>query len=126
MFLAVACAGRVAPDAHADDAKVIAVSASCDPTGICSFDVTVQHPDTGWTHFADRWDVVTPDGTILATRVLRHPHVEEQPFTRSLGGVEVPAAAGSVRVRAHCSKNGYGGKELEVQVPRRRAGSKGG
>ena len=38
---------------------------------------------TGWEHYANKWDVVGPDDTILGTRVLLHPHVNEQPFTRS-------------------------------------------
>ena len=46
--------------------------------------VTLAHPDTGWDHYADGWEVVTGDGTSLGLRVLAHPHVDEQPFTRSL------------------------------------------
>ncbi len=38
------------------------------------FDVTVHHNDEGWDHYANSWDVVAPDGKVLATRVLHHPH----------------------------------------------------
>ena len=66
------------------------------------FVVTLEHNDEDWNHFADRWEVWTPDGkTLLDTRSLAHPHVEEQPFTRSLSGVEIPEGVNQVLVRAH-------------------------
>jgi len=83
-----------------------------------SFDVTVQHSDEGWQHYADKWDIVGPDGKILATRVLYHPHVSEQPFTRSLSGVEIGAGISSVIIRAHDLVHGYGGLEMAVELPR--------
>ena len=80
------------------------------------FAVTVQHGDTGWDHYADRWEVVSPDGEVLATRVLAHPHEQEQPFTRSLSGVVLPASLTEVVVRAHDSVHGFGGAELTVPL----------
>ena len=44
------------------------------------------HPDTGWDDYADGWRVLDMDGNELGMRVLHHPHVDEQPFTRSLSG----------------------------------------
>lgn len=72
-----------------------------------SFDVTLRYPDTGWEDYADGWHVETPEGDILGTRILLHPHVNEQPFTRSLGGVTVPAAVTTVIVRSHDLVSGY-------------------
>jgi hypothetical protein len=46
----------------------------------------VRHEDVGWQHYADRWEVLASGGEVLATRVLAHPHVDEQPFVRNLGG----------------------------------------
>lgn len=86
--------------------------------GVYRFEVTVRHADTGWDHYADKWDVVAPDGTILGTRVLYHPHVDEQPFTRGLTDVSIPPGIDSVSVRAHDSVHGYGGSEQTVEVPR--------
>jgi hypothetical protein len=54
----------------------------------------------------------------LGTRVLYHPHVDEQPFTRSLGGVRIPAEVTSVILRAHDSVHGAGGREVVVELPR--------
>ena len=58
------------------------------------------------------------DGEILATRILRHPHVEEQPFTRSLDKVELPEGSTSVRIRAGDSVHGLGGAEVLVPLPK--------
>ena len=79
--------------------------------------MTVRHPDTGWEHYADKWDVMAPDGTVLGTRVLLHPHENEQPFTRSLSGVQIPEGLSEVVVRSHDLVHEYGGKELAVQLP---------
>lgn len=87
-----------------------------------TFHVTVAHADTGWDHYADRWEVVGPDGTVLATRILAHPHVNEQPFTRSQSGIEIPQTTLSVTVRAHDSVDGYGGNEIVVELPQNTGG----
>jgi hypothetical protein len=71
--------------------------------------VTLSHPDTGWDHYADGWEVRTPDGTVLGTRVLAHPHETEQPFTRSLGGLRVPDGVTELVIRARCNTDGYTG-----------------
>lgn len=79
-------------------------------------DVTVSHPDTGWDHYADGWDVLGPDGTSLGTRILHHPHVDEQPFTRSLSGVVIPDGVTEITLRAHCSVDEWAGAQ-SVRVP---------
>jgi hypothetical protein len=85
--------------------------------------VTVQHPDTGWEDYADGWDVLTPAGTVLKpdpdspfTRLLLHPHENEQPFTRSQSGIDIPSDVTEVRVRAHDLVDGYGGREVVVDL----------
>ena len=67
--------------------------------------VTLAHPDTGWDHYADGWRVETEDGTVIGTRELLHPHVEEQPFTRSLTVNDLPD--GPLFIRAKCSVDGW-------------------
>ncbi len=81
-------------------------------------DVSVRHADAGWEHYADRWDVLAPDGSVLGTRILLHPHDNEQPFTRSLGGVIVPEGVEYVIIRANDILHGLGGKEQQVEVPK--------
>lgn len=97
-------------------ANVISVRALLQADGDWTFDVTVQHEDTGWEHYADLWEVLAMDGEVFATRVLTHPHVEEQPFTRSQSGIVIPEGVTQVRVRAHDLVHGYGGREVVVDV----------
>ena len=85
---------------------------------VCRFLVEVRHADEGWKHYADRWEVLSPDGEVLATRVLRHPHVDEQPFTRALEAVRIPVGIERVKIRAHDSVHGYGGEEVDLEIPR--------
>ncbi len=116
--LALLAWSLAAPAARAGEADVVAAEAVPDGPGSWRFHVTVAHGDTGWQHYADKWDVVAPDGAVLGTRVLLHPHEAEQPFTRSLGGVKVPAGTGAVVLRAHDKEHGYGGKEVTVVLRR--------
>ena len=102
---------------HAGEADVVNVRATQTGAGVWHFDVTVSHADAGWDHYADRWDVIGADGAVLATRVLYHPHVDEQPFTRRLSGVAIPAGTDRVRLRAHDSVHEYGGAEMTVDLP---------
>ena len=97
-------------------ADVLFVRATQNAGGAWTFDVTVQHADTGWEHYADAWEVLSPADEVLATRVLTHPHVEEQPFTRSMSGIEIPMDLTRVRVRAHDLVHGYGGEEVTVDL----------
>lgn len=102
----------------AGEADVEKVKISKESAGSYRFDVTVRHDDKGWDHYANKWEVVAPDGKVLGTRILAHPHDTEQPFTRSLGGVKIPAGVEKVRVRAYDSVHGAGGTEQEVVVPK--------
>lgn len=101
----------------AGDANVLQVNPSCTKDLVCSFDVTVEHADSGWDHYANKWDVLTTDGTIVASRELLHPHENEQPFTRSLHDVKLPAGTKEVDVRAYDSVHGYGGQMVRVSIP---------
>jgi len=104
--------------ALAGKADVVAARAVKDSDGTYRFAVTVRHDDTGWEHYANAWEVVGPDGTVLGVRKLLHPHENEQPFTRYLGGVKLPAGISKVTLRAVDSKHGHGGKELTIEVPK--------
>jgi hypothetical protein len=86
--------------------------------GAWRFSATVAHADTGWEHYADAWRVVGADGTVYGVRELLHPHVNEQPFTRSLSGVAIPEGVDRVFVEARDSVHGWGGARVEVVLPR--------
>jgi len=80
------------------------------------FSVTIKHADTGWDHYADGWRVETDAGDVLGTRVLAHPHETEQPFTRSLSGVELPEGMMTVQIRAKCSVDGWSKDTVEFRL----------
>lgn len=101
----------------AGEADVLNAEARRDSDGTFRFSVTLHHDDAGWDHYADRWDVLALDGTVLATRVLLHPHVGEQPFTRSLSGVEIPPTNREVIIRGGDSVHGFGGAEWILALP---------
>jgi len=93
--------------AAADSAKVVNVTSSkTGPTW--TFNVTIAHGDTGWDHYADGWGVYLPDGTELGYRILAHPHVNEQPFTRSLRGVKIPQGTSTVIIKPRDLVHGVG------------------
>jgi len=78
-------------------------------------DVTLVHPDTGWDHYADGWRVEDADGNVLGLRVLGHPHVNEQPFTRSLS-ISGPLPD-IIYVRARCNVDGWSETVFEIATP---------
>ena len=101
---------------YAGEVRIVDVRVECPSS--CTFAVTLEHADQGWNHYANQWDVVMLDGKILKSRVLHHPHVDEQPFTRSLSGVIVPQGVQQVRIRARDTVHGYSDQEYLVDLPR--------
>jgi hypothetical protein len=120
--LAVSLCLIVATVADAGEADVIAVKVRPSASGVYGFDVTVRSRDSGWDYYAERFEVLAPDGSVLGTRVLLHPHDDEQPFTRELEGVRIPASIRQVAVRAWMKRGqqpkAAGGASVLVQLPR--------
>lgn len=110
-------AGLMTTSALAHDPTVIDVRV--EQAGMLwNIHVTVEHADTGWDHYADGWEVQDADGNVLAYRKLMHPHVDEQPFTRSLSGVAIPDGTREIFVRAHCSVDGWASEFVRVDLSR--------
>ena len=86
-------------------AKVTDVEATGEANNY-TFAVTVSSPDKGCDRYADWWEVVTPEGELIYRRVLLHSHVDEQPFERTGGQVNI-APEQPVIVRVHMSPTGY-------------------
>ena len=101
----------------AGEADVIEVNVKKNNKNSYNFSVTVFHKDAGWKHYANKWEIIGANGTILGTRILHHPHVNEQPFTRSLSSVVIPARVKTVIIRAHDSVHDYGGKVISLKLP---------
>jgi hypothetical protein len=107
----------IAAPLAAGEADVLEVEVINTGSGTYRFSATIRHADTGWDHYANRFEAIAPDGKILGTRTLYHPHVNEQPFTRSQSGVLIPRGVSQVTVRAGDSVHGIGGEQQTVTLP---------
>lgn len=99
------------------DEPVIENATARQSGGSWTFSVTLSHPDTGWEHYADGWRVLDMDGNELGLRVLAHPHEQEQPFTRSLSGVQIPEGTTQVQIQARCLTDGWGQQRYPLELP---------
>ena len=102
--------------AYADDVKIIAADFRSSGDHSWSVSVTLNHADAGWDHYADNWRVVDGEGHVLGDRVLYHPHVDEQPFTRSLSNVTIPENVSTVYIEAHDKVHGWSANKLKVDL----------
>ncbi|MEL6565068.1 MAG: hypothetical protein AAFQ59_11555 [Pseudomonadota bacterium] len=107
----------IASPAIAEEPAIEAVDVTRTGTDTYRFSVTISHPDTGWDHYADGWRVLDMNGNELGMRVLFHPHVDEQPFTRSLDGVQIPAGTTQVQVQARDLPDGWNEGTTIVDLP---------
>jgi hypothetical protein len=65
-----------------------------------------------------------PDGSVYGEHTLAHDHANEQPFTRTQCGMEIPNEVDQVTVEERDSKHGYGGTTVTCSCPTgRSAGS---
>jgi len=115
IILLFACSSQNAEqqalDGNKKFADVTKVSISGNEGGY-RFSVTLSSPDKGCNQYADWWEVISEEGNLIYRRILGHSHVNEQPFTRSGGGVDITSDQ-IVWVRAHMNNTGYGGKTLK-------------
>jgi hypothetical protein len=95
-------------------ADVLSVRVTGNP-GAYQFAVEVASPDTGCEQYADWWEVFSENEQLLYRRILLHSHVNEQPFIRSGGPVDITADT-PVYVRAHMNTTGYGGQVVKGTV----------
>ena len=105
----------IAPAAHGEAPQVLAAKA--EKSGkTWRIHVTLTHPDTGWDHYADGWEVTDAEGNRLGYRTLHHPHESEQPFTRSLTGLSLPGGTREIFIRARCTRDDWSGEPVRVQL----------
>ncbi|HED33856.1 MAG TPA: hypothetical protein ENJ08_06510 [Gammaproteobacteria bacterium] len=101
----------------ASEVEIVSAHAECDAARQCIFRVALKHADTGWEHYANVWKVMTPDGDELVTRVLHHPHVNEQPFTRSSSRVKIAGDIKQVIIKAGDKPNGLNSLVYKLTLP---------
>ncbi|MFT4609205.1 MAG: hypothetical protein ACI8VY_000228 [Cellvibrionaceae bacterium] len=78
---------------------------------------TLAHADTGWQHYANEWQILDESGKVIGRRVLHHPHVNEQPFSRS-HTLDIPISVNIITIRGIDSVHGIGGGELSIKLVR--------
>jgi hypothetical protein len=83
------------------------------------FDVTISSPYDTAERYADAFRVTSATGTMFGERILLHDHATEQPFTRDLYGVRIPAQVSTVIVQGRDRKYGYGGGVMTITLPAR-------
>jgi len=108
--------------ADADEVKILVADFYISGGDRWSANVTLKHGDTGWDHYADNWRVVDGEGKLLGDRVLRHPHVDEQPFTRGLRDIKVPEGTTIVYIEAHDKVHGWTPTRLKVDLSKANGG----
>ena len=101
---------------QANQAQVIEVKINALGNGTYRIDTTLQHADTGWKHYANAWFVYDTSGRLLGERILHHPHVDEQPFTRSLT-LKIPSTIKDIVIKAQDSVHGLNEQGKTVEVP---------
>ncbi|MDH5409735.1 MAG: hypothetical protein OEZ33_11870 [Gammaproteobacteria bacterium] len=102
---------------QAGPAEIVAVEME-QQSGTWTAHVTLKHGDTGWKHYADGWRIINIKGKVLGHRTLHHPHVSEQPFTRSLSNIEIPPKTKIVFVEAHDKVHGWNNNRVKVNLTR--------
>ncbi len=98
----------------AGEADVLSAKVEFMGDGNYRFNVTIQHTDEGWGHFAKAWVILNSDDKILGSRILRHPH-SKKPFTRS-AIIAIPEEINQVVIRAYDQIHEFGGKELIIEI----------
>lgn len=106
----------IAPAAWADNPVIETATAQKSGSG-WTISATLSHPDTGWDHYADGWRVLDKEGNELGLRELSHPHVREQPFTRSLSNIQIPEGTTQVQIQARCLVHGWAQQTYLLDLP---------
>ena len=106
----------------ANDINILAAAIIHQSHGEYLVNVKLEHHDTGWQHYADEWRLVDNKGNILGSRVLQHPHVHEQPFTRSLSNVKISSELETVYIEAHDKVHGWTKNHLMIDLTKIQSG----
>jgi hypothetical protein len=97
---------------------VLGADAVLTADGTWRISATLSSPYDSPERYADAWRVLDPDGAELAVRVLVHDHATEQPFTRSLSGVEIPTDVTEITIEGRDLVNGWGGPTVQLELDR--------
>lgn len=100
----------------AGQALIEKVEAECTIDRVCKFSVTINHADEGWEHFANGWEIFTPQGELLGHQALAHPHVNERPFTRTVRNIKIPLSVDTVVLKARDTVHGVSDRKYVMRL----------
>jgi len=118
-FAAMTSAASAADVSQQKHPDVIGAKVRTSGKDTFDFDVTVSSPYDSPQRYADAFRVMGKDGKVYGERTLFHDHASEQPFTRDLYAVKIPATVRVVVIQGRDKQFGYGGKVVEVSLPAR-------
>jgi hypothetical protein len=108
--LAGACGDNVGPESEqVRFPDVIDATATLTGDGSWTVAATLSSPYETADRYADAWRILGSDGEVLGVRELLHDHSTEQPFTRTLTGVEIGDQVESVVIEGRDQLSGWGG-----------------
>lgn len=113
------CSGEEPPGTSGETQRfpdVVDVDVTETGDNVYRFDVTISSPYDTPERYADAWRVKSEDGTVYGIRELLHDHAGEQPFTRSLSDVRIPAGTERVIIEGRDLEYGWGGDTLTVEL----------
>ncbi|MFQ3261654.1 hypothetical protein [Reinekea sp.] len=93
------------------------INATYTVTGnIYRFDVTISSEYDSAQRYADAFRILDEDGVVYGIRELAHDHANEQPFTRSLSGVNIPDPINTLIIEGRDQKYGWGGETFLIKL----------
>jgi hypothetical protein len=98
---------------------VVAATVTQSGADTFDFEVTISSAYDTPQRYADGFHIIGSDNKVYGERKLMHDHETEQPFKRELTGVHIPSGINTVLVQARDQKYGWGGKVVQVSLPRR-------
>jgi len=113
----ISCSSNVKVVENIDDsakAEIISVKVNGKENSY-TFSVGIKSLDLGCKQYANWWEVVSEDETLIYRRILGHSHVKEQPFIRSGGSIKIDKDQ-VVVIRAHMNTSGYGVKAYRGSI----------
>ncbi len=115
LLLAVLSGLSTATLAGAEAPKV--ASASIVPEGDgWTVRAVIRHPDSGWDHYASGWQVLAPDGTVLAFAEITHPHLDGEPIQEELTGIQLPQGVDHLMIRVRCTLDGWSARSYRLEL----------